>query len=163
MRARRKGNERARYDGSKLTGYTEGPASPVQVLNTLMMKHLRYDTMSRTWRLEHQDDVGNRIKMQHLFLGTPNILKHEYGICNYKALIYSSLSGNQNRSCDSPTPVHTTPCHTSTFHLHMHTSTPCHQVFNHLLSVSISPPSLASMVKNTSFPKTCQPNKVIPV
>lgn len=53
---RREGNERVRDDGSKLTGYMEGPASSVQVLNTLMMKHLWYDTIFRIWWSEHQDD-----------------------------------------------------------------------------------------------------------
>lgn len=59
-----------------------------------------------------------------------------------------------------PTPVHTTPCHTSTFlHLHMHTSIHSMPPTTSSLSVSISPPSLASTLQNTPFPKTRQANK----
>lgn len=45
--------------------------------------------------------------------------------------------------------------------LHIHTFNPRHQMFNHLISVSISLPSLASIVQNTPFSKIHQPNKVI--
>lgn len=153
---RREGNERVRDDGSKLTGYMEGPASSVQVLNTLMMKHLWYDTIFRIWWSEHQDDVRNQIMMQYLFLGILNILRHEYGICNYKAFLTSSLSENQNEMSDSLLPVHATLCHTSTFHPpHAHLQSmppnvqPPHQCFNQS-SLSCFHSTKYSLFENTS-------------